>query len=161
MDNNNLYGTENNHEAGSNANPYEPVPQQDGSVNHTYQQTYTTQPYNNQPYSGQPYGQQTYGQNYYTNIQEEPQKASGLAIASMVCGIISIVICCVWYLAAPLAIAAIVLGIVNNVKKLGGKGMAIAGIITGACGLLLVIALFVIVFAGIYSGELTEVMLNS
>ncbi|NLL80610.1 MAG: DUF4190 domain-containing protein [Clostridiales bacterium] len=151
MDNNNLYGTDNNNAsdnnntAGSNANPYESPVQTDNNMsNNTYQQNYSTQPYqqnyNQQNYNQQPYGQQT----YYSNVQEEPERASGLAIASMVCGIVSIVICCAWYLAAPLGIAAIALGIINNVKKLGGKGMAISGIITGSFGLLLAIGWFVV-----------------
>lgn len=169
MDNNNLYGTDNN-----NANPYENNVQTDkgmnSGMNDAYQQPYSTQPADNQPYANQPYnGQQPYQdynnqqygqQNYYAGAPEEPKKASGLAIASMVCGIVSIVICCVWYLAAPLAIAAIVLGIINNVKKLGGKGMAVAGIITGTCGLLLVIALCVVIIAGVASGDFAELMVN-
>lgn len=145
MDNNNM---------SNNGNPYESKPQGDNNVyrsdNSGYQQS---NPYTSQPYGGGQQNYQGYNQNYYAGLPQEPQKASGLAIASMVCGIISIVICCVWYLAAPLAIAAIVMGIINNVKQLGGKGMAIAGIITGVIGLLLVIALFVIIFAGVYSGD--------
>ena len=177
MDNNNLYGSDNNTSGtnGATGNPYESAPQQDnnntyvkpegGMNNGGYQQPYGSQPYNNQqPYSTQqPYnGQQqyqTYNQpNNYYSAAEEPQKASGLAIASMVCGILSIVLCCVWYLSAILAIAAIVMGIINNVKKMGGKGMAIAGIVTGACGLLLAIAWIIIIFAGVYSGEFADLM---
>lgn len=154
MDNNNLSGD--NMQGGGN--PYENniTPNTGAGGNDLpggsgYQQPYQTQP------------QQTYTQGgYYAAAPAQPQKASGLAIASMVCGIISIVICCVWYLAAPLSIAAIVMGIINNVTKKGGTGMAIAGIVTGAIGLLLVIALFAMVFAGIYSGSVdwSELMTN-
>jgi len=68
--------------------------------------------------------------------------SQGQAIASMVCGIISLVICCAWFISGPLAIVAIVLGHVatskakNDPARFGGKGMARAGLITGYLGLL-------------------------
>lgn len=71
----------------------------------------------------------------------------GLAIASMVCGIVSIVCCCMWLFSLMLAIAAIVLGIIALNKKYDGKGMAIAGIITGGIGFLL--SLFWLIMMGI------------
>lgn len=80
---------------------------------------------------------------------EEQAKGSGMAIASMVCGILSIVLCCIWYLSVVLAIVAIVLGIISNVKKMGGKGMAIAGIVTGAIGIVFSIGLIILVAIGV------------
>jgi uncharacterized membrane protein YphA (DoxX/SURF4 family) len=68
--------------------------------------------------------------------------AQGLAIGSLVCGILSLIGCCFWPLAGPLAIVAIVLGLVTlskvkaNPAAVGGKGMAKAGLITGILGLL-------------------------
>ena len=68
--------------------------------------------------------------------------SQGQAIASMVCGIVSLVICCLWFVSGPLAIIAVVLGHVaiskakNDPAKFGGKGMARAGLITGYLGLL-------------------------
>ena len=60
----------------------------------------------------------------------------------MVCGILSIVtICCVPYAPVILGIVAVVLGIVQIVKN-EKKGMAIAGIVCGALGLIAYIALF-------------------
>ena len=73
------------------------------------------------------------------------QRTSGLAIASMVVGIVSILVSCIlWPLGAVLAAVALVLGIVglNETSKdpsVGGKGMAIAGIVLGGIGVLLVI----------------------
>lgn len=61
----------------------------------------------------------------------------GIAIASMVCGIISILCCCMWLFGMLLSIAAIVLGIVAIVQKYDGKGMAVAGIVTGGVGFIL------------------------
>ena len=69
----------------------------------------------------------------------------GVAIASMVCGIISILCCCLWLFSAILSVAAVVLGIITLSKKYDGKGMAIAGIVTGGIGfVLVVIFLFVV-----------------
>lgn len=68
--------------------------------------------------------------------------SQGQAIASMVCGIVSLVICCLWFVSAPLAIVAVALGHVaiskvkNDPARFGGKGMARAGLITGYIGLL-------------------------
>lgn len=80
-------------------------------------------------------------------------KTESMALASMICGIVSIpaMFCC--YAGVPLAIVAIVLGIIGigNVNKepqlYEGKGMATAGIITGAFSLLLVVMLLVFGFA--------------
>lgn len=58
------------------------------------------------------------------------QKSSGLAIASMVCGIVGLVLsCCVPYLPLILGIVGLVLGVVSLRKQAGGKGMAIAGVV--------------------------------
>ena len=77
----------------------------------------------------------------YSNIQPAPQTRKGLAIASLVLGIISIP---TLGLLGVGAITAIVLGSIalNRIKKEpaihSGKGMAIAGIITSAVSLLLI-----------------------
>ena len=58
------------------------------------------------------------------------QKSSGLSIASMVCGIVGLVLsCCVPYLPLILGIVGLVLGAISLRKRAGGKGMAIAGIV--------------------------------
>ena len=76
-------------------------------------------------------------------------KLNGLAIASMICGILSIPTCfCSCFapgLNSPLAIAALVLGIIGMSKIRGapqmykGGGMAITGIVTGSIGIILVL----------------------
>jgi type II secretory pathway pseudopilin PulG len=76
----------------------------------------------------------------YSSIQPQQQTRKGLAVASLVLGIISIP---TLGLLGVGAITAIVLGVIalNRSKKEpathGGKGMAIAGIITSAFSLLL------------------------
>lgn len=76
-----------------------------------------------------------------SNMPVQGGESKGLAIASMICGIASIVLLCVQgYVALAAAIAAIVLAVVSN-KKIGKNGMAIAGLVCG----IVTIALFVIV----------------
>lgn len=61
--------------------------------------------------------------------------SNGLAIASLVTGIVAFISGWVFFLGFLLGAAAIVLGIIA-LKKPGGKGMSIAGIITGGLGAL-------------------------
>ena len=111
---------------------------QQGGMNGGYPQ----QPQFNQPNYGDPYGQQPpYG-------APQEQKPKGFAIASMVCGIVSIVICCCEYVAIPLGIVAIVLGIVSLKKGEGGKGMAIAGIVCAGVSLLFIAFCFILYYTG-------------
>lgn len=76
--------------------------------------------------------------------------SQGLAVGSLVCGILGLIGCCAWPIAGPLAIVAIVLGFValGKVKAdpgaFGGKGMAKAGLILGFLGLLAVAVIFAI-----------------
>lgn len=88
---------------------------------------------------------QYYGVPVADEIQQKTGGGNiGVAIAAMVCGIISIPCCCLWLFSAVLAVAAIVLGIIAISQKYDGKGMAIAGIVTGGVGLLLVIFWFLV-----------------
>lgn len=78
---------------------------------------------------------------------------SGLAIASLVCGIVSIVSCFI-YIGGLTAIPAIICGhmamnrIARSAEPMGGRGMAIAGLVTGYLGLLcqIVTIVFMIFF---------------
>lgn len=80
------------------------------------------------------------------NVAKEETKKDrkGLAIAAMVLGIVSLVLFCIWYISLPCAILAIIFGIIAI--KSSKRGMAIAGISTGAVGAILMILLYVIVF---------------
>lgn len=70
------------------------------------------------------------------NQQVEPKKGAGLAIASMVLGIVSLVIsCCIPYVTFIASLLAVIFGGVSLSKKMGGKGMAIAGLVCGIIGL--------------------------
>ena len=62
----------------------------------------------------------------------------GQGVASMVLGIISLVLFCIWYIALPCAIISLILGAVgsSNAKKAGMKnGMATAGIVMSCIAL--------------------------
>ena len=91
--------------------------------------------------------------NYYT--PQGPPPPSGLAIASMVCGILSIPLLCAWPVSIPLAVVAVVLGLVarGQVRRgvAGGGGMAIAGIVCGAVPLAAV-AVGLIIFLTVLVG---------
>lgn len=85
-----------------------------------------------------------------TSMYQEPQQngGKGMAIASMILGIVSIVLSCVWYISVPAAIVGIVLGVMHN-KKSGKCGMTTAGIVCSAIGLVLTIVLIVLAAIGL------------
>ncbi len=86
----------------------------------------------------------------------QPQESKGLSVASMILGIVSVVLFCFWYLSIPCAILAIIFGVMG--KKKGGKGMAKAGLILGIIAIVLVILVIVGLAAFItsFSGELSS-----
>jgi hypothetical protein len=93
------------------------------------------------PYGSPQHAGTTLGPTY--SSQQPP--STGLAITSMVLGIVGIVFdCCCWPVGAALGIAAIITGVIglNKVKdgSGGGKGMAMTGLICGIAAILLGIA---------------------
>ena len=100
---------------------------------------------------------------YYEETNVEPDKkpkgtGKGPGIASLICGIISLIGCCgAWYVGIPCGIAAIICGIIQCVKN-RSKGMAVAGIICGAIGIVMSIVVLVAVVIMIESGFYTELM---
>lgn len=83
--------------------------------------------------------------NNTTPTQEPEQK--GMSIASLILGIVSLVLFCLWYLSLPCAIIAIILGVMG--RKKGGKGMATAGIVLGAIAIVLVVVILILAAIGI------------
>ena len=110
-----------------------------GQPNDNVQNAQQTQNFNNQttPYTHYSQPQQVGG--------------AGMAIASMVLGIISLVGFCAWYVAIPCAIVGIILGLVSLSRKARGRGMAIAGVVTGAVGIALAIIIVIWVFVFVTS----------
>lgn len=77
----------------------------------------------------------------------------GMAIASLVLGIVSIVFSCAWYLAIPAAIVGLFLGVTAN--KAAKSGMTTAGIVLSVIGLIIaVIWVVVVVIIGVGAGVL-------
>ena len=85
-----------------------------------------------------------------------------MAIIALICGILSVLCHCVpvagSFIGFVLSVAAIVLGIIE-IKKIGrgdssakGKGMAIAGIILGAVGIIFGIIWVIIIAVGALAG---------
>ncbi len=128
------------------SSPFSPPPSPFGQQNQM-QQAWTPPPAPDANWSNQGVGQNTPFQ--------PPPISSGqnqtLAIVSLVCGVLAVLlsICC--YGGLPLGIAAIItgfLGIKNvnsNPVENGGKGIAIGGIITGVIGFLISLGLLIFV----------------
>lgn len=76
----------------------------------------------------------------------EDKQADGLAIASLICGILSIVSCCCCMLGLMLGIAAILCAVLSQRRR--STGMAIAGLVCGIIGCVLsaVVMIFMLVF---------------
>ncbi|MBP3706753.1 MAG: DUF4190 domain-containing protein [Clostridia bacterium] len=87
---------------------------------------------------------------YQQPMYQQPMvPGKGLGIASMVLGILSLVLFCVWYVAIPCGIIGLVLGAVgyNKARSCNIKnGMATAGIVCSCIALGLAV-LFVIIVA--------------
>ncbi len=88
------------------------------------------------------YNEQSYHNNDYYTQPAPPKKSSGLAIASMTCGIVSLIACCVG-LSLPLGALAILFAILSRRKGQPVPAMSVAGIVTGAIGLLMGILLYI------------------
>jgi thiol:disulfide interchange protein len=84
-------------------------------------------------------GQSQYQQPLYT---QAPKKNYAMAVASMICGIVGLSICCFWYISLPISIVGLILGILSIRNNEEGRGMAIAGITTSAITILFAVLAF-------------------
>lgn len=105
-------------------------------------------------YTQEPMDQASYGDGgqFSEDYGSGKGKGQGMGIASMVCGILSIVMICLPYGPIILGIVGVALGIAQIVKN-ESKGMAIAGIVCGIIGtvdyiILLVIGMMMLEAAG-------------
>ena len=160
-------------QGGQNMNhnmPQNPYNQQQGDpYNQQAQQGQQGNPYNQQPgqnpyampSQGNPYSQQP-GQNPYAMPQQMPyvqgaygtayqpyqNQSTGMAVASLILGIISILLS-LFVFAAPfliiLPIIGLILGIVFKSKHLPvGRGLSTAGIITSVCGIVFPVLILIL-----------------
>ena len=93
----------------------------------------------------------------YVNYETEKRDKKGLGIAGMILGILSIVLCCIWYVALPAAIVGLVLSCISQKAK--GNGCAIAGIIL--CSFALAFALLMFILALSMLGSFFEEFMNA
>lgn len=85
------------------------------------------------------------------NQSQSTEQPSGFAIAGLVCGILSIVCCCAWYISGILGILGLVFSIMVLTKKLPGRSLAIAGVICAGIGVILAVIMMVIVLSVTHS----------
>ena len=76
-------------------------------------------------------------------VETPVQESKGLSIASMILGIVSVVLFCIWYISVPCAILAIIFGAIENKKNKNNK-FSKSGFILGIVGVLISI-IFIIV----------------
>lgn len=133
--------------------------QQNNQQNNQYNQQNDqyNQQYNQQQYNQPQYNQQQYNQpnnynnynNYAPNQYQQPEDNSrGLAIASLVLGIVSF-FCC----GSVCSIVGIVLGVLSRKKKPTDNGMATAGIVLSIIALAIwaICFIYVLVVYGSFS----------
>ena len=92
-------------------------------------------------------------ENIYTQYPIK-KKRNSMAIASMILGIVSMVMCCIIYVSVPCAVLSVVLGAVTLRK--GKSAMAVAGIILGAISIAIAVLIFVLIVVGMISYIVTN-----
>ena len=99
------------------------------------------------------------GGNFYDSSQHRQGNGNkGFSIASLVCGILSLTCCCTGWFGLLLAAAALVLGIISVKNNYDGRELAIAGLITGGCGM--VLAIVMLIFAAIATSLSPDLLRN-
>ena len=100
------------------------------------------QPYGSQPFPGQEqqYGQQGYGQQPYGQ-PPAGQRRNGLGVAALVLGVLAVLTCFTVVIGFVLGLLAIVFGVIGRGRARRGeadnRGVATAGLVLGAIGLVL------------------------
>jgi len=80
-------------------------------------------------------------------MSQQSGPGKGMAITSMILGIVSLALCLYWFIALPAGIVAVVLGVLAR-KRGVGAGLALAGIITGAIGAVFALIIAILAFSG-------------
>ena len=128
------YGQQQGYQNGPNPNYYGP------------QNPYQQQGYQNGPAPNYYGPQNPYQQNIQNPYQAPPEGSVGMAVASMVLGIVGFLISCCFYPATiVMAVVGLILGAVAIKKGPAGKGMAVTGIVLSIISL--AFAVLVIILA--------------
>lgn len=137
------------------------------SQNPYNQNQYNQNPYNQNQYNQSQNNQNQYNQNgynqnpyqQYNQYQEQiPPKNNSMAIGSMVCGIIGVLLSCCYYVSLPLAVISIVLGILVLKNKKDGKPLAIVGIVLGSITVLIAVLFIFASFYMVNTGYYNDIM---
>ena len=84
----------------------------------------------------------------------------GIAIASMVLGIVSVATFCAWPLSIPCAIVGLILGLIAGGKAKrgegGGRGMAKAGVITSTVAFVLAVLIIALQIASFMRNDWSQ-----
>ncbi len=151
---------QNNYENNSNNQPVEPTyqpPQNTVPQGNQYNQPpYGAPQYNQPPYGAPQYGQPPYGAPQYNQPMYQPvvpDNSKGLAITSLVLGILSF-ICCGF----PFSIAGFICGLISLSRKKKSNGMAIAGVIISVLGFIVtIITIVAIIASGSYTNIISDI----
>lgn len=134
-----------NSQTSGDGNYYAPSQNDNSNGYYSYSQNSNPNYYNSQPGDGFTQTNDNFNSvnnSGYQNYVPEPEEGPGYAIAGMVCGILSILCCCQCYISGILGIIGMVFSIMVLKGGKPGKGMAIAGVVCSAVGI--VLALFII-----------------
>ena len=126
--------------------------------NNQYNQGNYEQPQYSAPQYSAPEYDTQYTQNYNqpTYPVKQKEEGKGMAIASLVIGILSVTCCCGGILPS---ILAVVFGFISKSQKKENNGMALAGIILGFVGIVIGIVSLVYLFvSGTYQDLIDEMM---
>ncbi len=82
-----------------------------------------------------------------TSYQQASKPGNGFGIASMILGILALVLFCTC-LNIPLAILSIIFAIIHLSRRIGSKGFAIAGIITSVVSIILTVIMIILFSIG-------------
>lgn len=131
-------------------NPYQPNQSQNPQYGNPYPPNQNQNPQYGNPYPPN-YNQNPQYQSPADNRKKET--GNGFAVASMVLGLVSLILFCTG-INIIIAILAIVFGIIHLVKQKQKSGMAVAGIITAVVGILAFITYWILIIhvAGRVSG---------
>lgn len=117
--------------------PYQQYAQPQQNVQQTYEQPQYAQPQQYQQYTQpQQYSEPYYNQQYPTYVETNNGR-KGMGIASMILGIVSVVLCCLWYITPITSVIGLILGIISLKREDAAKGMAITGIVLSSIGILI------------------------
>ena len=83
--------------------------------------------------------------NYYISSAPEPEKVSGFSIASMILGIMSILLCCTGFFSVSAGALSILFAVLSKRKGKAMPSMSLTGIILSCVGI--VMGIFMLVYS--------------